>query len=193
MKNKTSKQTKDGVIRVVLCAIVILLILLIIVINNIPEIDNTLNYWEFIYAFVGAFLGFTSSIIVDKSQSMGVEAKKRALMINNVKKELVEVKFALQKCGTNERIELEIPCYEAMVQSGFLLDCIEEDYYDEMMRAYYLCNQYITKKGQMEEHEFFIGAISTDNAKKQAQINNNAILSNISLKVIEAIESFLEE
>lgn len=193
MKNKTSKQTKDGVIRVVLCAIVIILILTIIVINNIPEIDNTLNYWEFIYAFVGAFLGFTSSIIVDKSQSMGVEAKKRALMVSNVKKELEEVKLALQKCDfKKERVELEIPCYEAMVQSGFLLDCIEEDYYDEMMKAYYLCNQYIIKKRQMEEHEFFVGSVNLERLIIITGENSDT-LAIISSKLISAIESFLEK
>ena len=104
-----------------------------------------LDYKEIIYAAFGAFVGFGLTIILEKLAARRENNEKKRLLINNILLELKDIKTNLEEIANLTESEelselphlfIDVPIYESTLQSGFLLNFIDEDYYIDIIRVY---------------------------------------------------------
>lgn len=110
-----------------------------IIVNFIFSIDLR----EIVYAAIGAFLGFWLAIIMEKKSDKKNEAETIRNSLKNMLKELKDISDAIKDSvdaynSTNEfgQLYIDIPIYEAAVQSGNILVLVDKPYYAELLQVY---------------------------------------------------------
>ena len=91
---------------------------------------------EFIYAAFGAFLGFRFSMRLEKKSKKREFLEKKISYLNNVYLELDDALENLKTCTSDEIFYIDIPVYEALVQSASILDFVEDSFYIDLMKVY---------------------------------------------------------
>lgn len=105
---------------------------------------KSIDYYEIIYAAIGAFLGFGLTLIIEKKNQKNKENSLITSSLKSITLELNDILFSINSCGRNQRIIIDIPIYEAFVQSGNVFILVDKFYFINLIRTYskikVLCN-----------------------------------------------------
>ena len=113
------------------------------IIDSILHFFLTIDIREIIYAAVGAFLGFGLAILMEKKSDKKKEKETIKNSIDNILKELKDIYDTISDSidDYNDKKELgqlfiDIPCYEAAVQSGNILILVNKPFYMDLLKSY---------------------------------------------------------
>lgn len=110
--------------------------------------SQDINIWEFLYAAIGAFLGFGLTVLIENTNDKKKTKKLKNTILKNLTDELREIHDYLSN-NTEDDPCIEIPCYNATIQSGNILIFVDEPYYHDMLEAYFIINQFITNEADI--------------------------------------------
>lgn len=102
-----------------------------------------MDWWEILYSFVGSFLGFGFAIIMEKKSNKKKEEETVKNSLENILKELKDIYNTISDSidAYNNKNKLgqlfiDIPIYDAAVQSGIILILVDKPYYTDLLKVY---------------------------------------------------------
>lgn len=104
---------------------------------------------EILYAAIGAFFGFWLALILEKNSERKSKEELIETSLKNLIIELKEIEEALKNSNANQKLIIDIPIYEASVQSGNILVFVEKKYYIDLLKTYSSIKMLIRKEEQM--------------------------------------------
>ena len=163
--------------------------------------SSLVDWREFVYAFFGAFLGFSSSLFIDYKVRNHSSKKQREVLFSNALEELIDIRKMLSDKNTSgKRVRFAMPSYNAIVHSGLILNNLNENHYKCMLAAYSQCEHYIARLDAIEERErlfgiWFCPKEKSEIAKFNQQLNafthaGDQEIKELSSKVITKIDEF---
>ena len=105
-------------------------------INSIISFFSLFDLREVFYAAFGAFVGFWLTILLEKRKSNDESKVKRDLLLSNIVVELKETMTDIRDSNPQDTLFIDIPIYEALVQSGAILDFVDAPFYVDLMKTY---------------------------------------------------------
>ena len=113
------------------------------IINAIVDFVLSIDLREIVYAAVGAFLGFWLAIIMEKKSDKKKEEETIKNSLKNILEEIKDISKTINESidaynQTNElgQLFIDIPIYEAAVQSGNILVLVGKPYYADLLKLY---------------------------------------------------------
>jgi len=94
---------------------------------------------------IGAFFGFLLALYLQNRSHKRAKKNKLYLVIENIKSELSDISFDLQKCLEKNqplKSKIQTPSWESILYSGIILELIEEPIYTHAIQAYSLINHH---------------------------------------------------
>ena len=168
--------------------------------NRVSTTEEHFSLYELAYAFIGAFFGFSFTLVLDRSYKALSERRKNKMMLANAQAELNDIRKLLDECDFKEkRAKFEMPSYRSMIHSGLLLQYYKKNYCECMMSSYIQCERYLSKLKEIEERErlFEFFYFSTENSNDEfVQVSDklkaigNEELKEIKNEVINKINEF---
>ena len=121
------------------------------VMYRIVEFILTIDLREIFYAAVGAFLGFWLAIVLEKSSTRKKEIETIRSLIKNLLTELCEIEDSILTTSKDRRLIIDLPIYEASIQSGNILAFVDKAYYGRLLKTYSKIKNLIYKETENSE------------------------------------------